>query len=146
MVDARDVQAGAAAVAGVIADVPRRLWIHNKIDLLPAPPRDTDPEVVAVSAATGHGLPALHARLRELAGQGAGEGSEGEFTARARHVDALRRAGGHVEQAKGELSHEMLELAAEELRLAHDALGEVTGRISADEMLGYIFSTFCIGK
>ncbi|MGN6224222.1 tRNA uridine-5-carboxymethylaminomethyl(34) synthesis GTPase MnmE [Pseudoxanthomonas sp.] len=146
VVDARDVQAGAAAVAGVIADVPRRLWIHNKIDLLPAPPRDTDPEVVAVSAATGHGLPALHARLRELAGQGAGEGSEGEFTARARHVDALRRAGGHVEQAKGELNHEMLELAAEELRLAHDALGEVTGRISADEMLGYIFSTFCIGK
>jgi len=146
VVDARDVQAGAAAVADVIADVPQRLWIHNKIDLLPGPPADPGPAAIAVSAATGWGLPALHARLRALAGQGAGEGSEGEFSARARHVDALRRAEAHVERANSELNHEMLELTAEELRLAHDALGDITGRISADEMLGYIFSTFCIGK
>ncbi len=146
VVDARDVQAGAAAVADVIADVPQRLWIHNKIDLLPGPPADPGPAAIAVSAATGWGLPALHARLRALAGQGAGEGSEGEFSARARHVDALRRAEAHVERANSELNHEMLELTAEELRLAHDALGEITGRISADEMLGYIFSTSCIGK
>jgi tRNA modification GTPase len=145
VVDARNVQAGHDAVAEVLHDVPRRLWIHNKSDLLPAPPAAA-PHVVSVSAATGQGLVELHQRLRELAGAGQGEGSDGEFSARARHVDALRRAAAHAGQADQQLAHEQLELAAEELRLAHDALGEITGRISADEMLGHIFSTFCIGK
>jgi tRNA modification GTPase len=74
------------------------------------------------------------------------EASAGEFSARGRHVEALRRAGTHVETANSELRHEMLELAAEELRLAHEALGEITGKVSADDMLGRIFSSFCIGK
>ena len=145
VVDARDIAAGRDAVADVLDDVPQQLWIHNKIDLLSTPPAH-DPQVVAVSAANGQGLAELHQRLRQLAGAGQGEGSEGEFSARARHVDALQRAAAHADQADAQLGYEQLELAAEELRLAHDALGEITGRISADEMLGHIFSTFCIGK
>ena len=147
VVDARDPQAGVDAVADAVATVPRRLWIHNKVDLLPHPPADdTDADTVQVSAATGHGIEALHARLRALALAGTGEGSDGEFSARARHVEALERAGTHVDTANSELGHERLELAAEELRLAHDALGEITGKISPDDLLGRIFSTFCIGK
>lgn len=145
VVDARAVAAGTAAVAEAIGRVPQRLWIYNKIDLLDAPLGDKH-EGVAVSATTGEGLAQLHTRLRELAGTGQGEGSDGEFSARARHVDALRCADAHVGDAADELAREHLELAAEELRLAHDALGEITGRLTADEMLGHIFSTFCIGK
>ena len=76
----------------------------------------------------------------------AGDSVEGEFSARARHVEAITLAIGHAERAEAELVHEHLELAAEELRLAHEALGEITGRMSADDLLGRIFSSFCIGK
>lgn len=145
VIDARDPQAGRAAVAGAIEGVPRRLWIHNKRDLLAAPPVLADDEV-AVSAATGEGLDELHARLRALAEGEAGESVDGEFSARARHVEAIARAAEHVAAATAELGYERLELAAEELRLAHDALGEITGRMSADDLLGRIFSSFCIGK
>jgi tRNA modification GTPase len=145
VIDARDPQAGRAAVADAIEGVPRRLWIHNKRDLLGVPATLAEDEI-AVSAATGEGLDALHARLRTLAEGDAGESVDGEFTARARHVEAIARAAGHVAAASAELDHERLELAAEELRLAHEALGEITGRMSADELLGRIFSSFCIGK
>jgi len=143
VIDARDPQAGHAAVAADVAQVPRSLWIHNKSDLLPAPP-ELPADAVAVSAATGLGLAQLHARLVELAGNG--EAQDGEFSARTRHVEALLRAGEHLHAAVAQLDHEQLELAAEELRLAHDALGEITGRMTADDLLGRIFSSFCIGK
>jgi tRNA modification GTPase len=146
VLDARDPQAGRAAVADVLAGVPQQLWIHNKSDLLAQCPADSDANVVHVSAATGQGLERLHARLRELASGSAGDSVEGEFSARARHVEAIVLAIGHVERADAELVHEHLELAAEELRLAHEALGEITGRMSADDLLGRIFSSFCIGK
>ncbi|WP_367347391.1 tRNA uridine-5-carboxymethylaminomethyl(34) synthesis GTPase MnmE [Stenotrophomonas bentonitica] len=146
VVDARDPQAGHAAVADAIAEVPLRLWIHNKSDLLETLPADIDANVVHVSAATGQGLERLHTRLRELASGSAGDSVEGEFSARARHVEAITLAIGHAERAESELVHEHLELAAEELRLAHEALGEITGRMSADDLLGRIFSSFCIGK
>ncbi|MDQ1064520.1 tRNA uridine-5-carboxymethylaminomethyl(34) synthesis GTPase MnmE [Stenotrophomonas sp. SORGH_AS_0282] len=146
VLDARDPQAGHAAVADAIADVPLQLWIHNKSDLLEALPADIDANVVHVSAATGQGLDRLHTRLRELASGSAGDSVEGEFSARARHVEAITLALGHAERAEAELVHEHLELAAEELRLAHEALGEITGRMSADDLLGRIFSSFCIGK
>ncbi|MFG3449969.1 MULTISPECIES: tRNA uridine-5-carboxymethylaminomethyl(34) synthesis GTPase MnmE [unclassified Stenotrophomonas] len=146
VLDARDPQAGHAAVADAIAEVPLQLWIHNKSDLLEALPADIDANVVHVSAATGQGLDRLHTRLRELASGSAGDSVEGEFSARARHVDAITLAIGHAERAEAELVHEHLELAAEELRLAHEALGEITGRMSADDLLGRIFSSFCIGK
>ncbi|WP_282243960.1 MULTISPECIES: tRNA uridine-5-carboxymethylaminomethyl(34) synthesis GTPase MnmE [Stenotrophomonas] len=146
VLDARDPQAGHAAVADAIAEVPLQLWIHNKSDLLEALPADIDANVVHVSAATGQGLDLLHTRLRELASGSAGDSVEGEFSARARHVEAITLAIGHAERAEAELVHEHLELAAEELRLAHEALGEITGRMSADDLLGRIFSSFCIGK
>jgi len=143
VVDARDPQAGHAAVAADVAQVPRSLWIHNKSDLLPVLPM-LPSNAIAVSAATGLGLSGLHARLAELAG--AGEAQDGEFSARARHVEALLLAGEHLHAAATQLDHEQLELSAEELRLAHDALGGIIGRMTADDLLGRIFSSFCIGK
>lgn len=145
VLDARDAEGGRAAVAGAIVDVPQRLWIHNKADLLDAP-ASTPADVLHVSARTGAGIDALHARLRELAQGNADAAGEGAFTARARHVDALAIAREHLAQARGELDREALDLAAESLRLAHDALGEITGRVHADDLLGHIFSSFCIGK
>ena len=145
VVDARDPAAGLAAVGESLAGVPDWLLIHNKSDLLTEFP-DDDNRTVHVSAKAGTGLDRLHTRLRALAGGDAAEASAGEFSARGRHVEALRLAQGRAETANRELDHERLELAAEELRLAHDALGEITGRISPDDMLGRIFSTFCIGK
>lgn len=145
VLDARDPDAGRAAVADAIAGVPQRLWLYNKADLVDAgaasrPGEDT----VLVSARTGAGLDVLHARLRALAGDG--EGSEGTFSARARQVDALRRAAEALDAARRSLDEDVLELAAESLRAAHDALGEITGRLAPDEILGHIFSRFCIGK
>lgn len=145
VLDARDPATGLSAVEDVLATVPLRLLIHNKSDLLASLPADTE-TTVYVSAIDGRGLETLHTRLRGLAMGNAQEASAGEFSARGRHVDALRRAQEHADTANRELDHERLELAAEELRLAHEALGEITGRISPDDMLGRIFSTFCIGK
>ena len=145
VLDARDIQAGRTAVADAIAGVPQQLWIHNKTDLLPA---DAVPDAggqLHVSARTGKGLDALHAQLRSLA-QGEGDAAEGTFTARARHVDALRQAQAELAIARDQLDHEALDLAAESLRHAHDALGEITGHVRADDLLGHIFSSFCIGK
>jgi tRNA modification GTPase len=144
VLDARAVEAGRAAVAAAIADVPKRLWVLNKVDLLDAPP-PAAADTVGVSARTGAGLEALHARLRTLAG-GDAEGAEGTFSARARQVDALRRARQELVAARHHLDTDRLELAAEALRGGHDALGEITGRIAPDDLLGHIFSRFCIGK
>ena len=142
VLDAREPDAGLRAVAADIAGVPQRIVVHNKCDLVDMP---TLPEgAVAVSARTGAGLDALHARLREAAEGNAP--AEGAFTARARHVDALRRAAQALADAAVVLAQDQLDLAAEALRLAHDALGEITGRTLPDALLGRIFSTFCIGK
>ena len=145
VVDARDPVAGLAAVEMDIATVPLRLLIHNKSDLLASLEGDIG-DALRVSAVSGQGLETLHQRLRALVLGNTEEASAGEFSARGRHVEALRRAQVHAETANSELHHEMLELAAEELRLAHEALGEITGKVSADDMLGRIFSSFCIGK
>lgn len=149
VLDARDPAAGRAAVANAIAGVARTLWLHNKADLVDPgviAAAVMDPDALAVSARTGAGLEALHARLRELAQGDAGEGGDGTFTARARHVDALLHARAALDDARARLDHEALDLAAEALRGAHDALGGITGRVRADDLLGQIFSTFCIGK
>jgi tRNA modification GTPase len=146
VLDATALDAGRAAVADAIAEVPKRLWVHNKADLLdPSDVIDTH-DTVHVSAMRGQGLPILQQALHALVGMGAPEGSEGEFTARARHVTALHLAVTHLALAQDCVRHEQLELAAEELRLSHDALGQITGVVSADDLLGHIFSTFCIGK
>jgi tRNA modification GTPase len=151
VVDASDPDAGGAALATAAAAAPRRLWLHNKADLLPVaapPPRAPEGDaVLRVSARTGAGLEALHAWLREAAGgEAAGEGASGAFSARARQVDALRQAAAELAGGRRALAAGSLDLAAEALRAAHDALGEVTGRIVPDALLGHIFSTFCIGK
>ena len=144
VLDARDPQAGRIAVAEDIAGVPQVLWLHNKADLLASPSSGVDERGIAVSAKTGQGLDELHRRL--LALSGAGDVGEGTFSARTRHVEALARAAGGLAQARQELAQERLELAAEALAQAHSALGEIGGRLSADGLLGHIFSSFCIGK
>ena len=113
--------------------------VHNKVDLAPCftPP----PGAIALSAKTGQGLEGLRKAILEAAGWS----SSGEpvFLARERHLRALHRARQHLEAAQNE---PRWELFAEELRLAHRALGELTGEFSADDLLGEIFSRFCIGK
>jgi tRNA modification GTPase len=147
VLDARDPASGREAVAAAIADVPRRLWLHNKVDLLEPPPAaGPGPDALYVSARSGTGLEPLRAMLRELGGAPAGDGAEGAFSARARHVEALRRARGHAAAAAGHLLDDALELAAEALRGGHDAVGEITGRVAADDLLGHVFASFCIGK
>ncbi|HEY5612871.1 MAG TPA: tRNA uridine-5-carboxymethylaminomethyl(34) synthesis GTPase MnmE [Lysobacter sp.] len=149
VLDARDPVAGTAAVAGAIAGDARTLWLYNKSDLLEG---ETVPSMAAhhdalyVSAHTGAGLDRLHARLRDLAQGEGSDGGEGAFTARARHVEALLRARAELNDARVHLDQEALDLAAEALRGGHDALGEITGRVRADDLLGHIFSSFCIGK
>jgi tRNA modification GTPase len=101
---------------------------------------------LVISAKQGEGLEALRQRLLDLAGwQHAGDGL---FMARERHLQALRRVGEHLALAHEHLAAqaEHLDLLAEELRLAQVALGEITGEFSADDLLGEIFSRFCIGK
>ncbi|MFM6987187.1 MAG: tRNA uridine-5-carboxymethylaminomethyl(34) synthesis GTPase MnmE, partial [Arenimonas sp.] len=77
---------------------------------------------------------------------GVGEAGTGAFSARARHLDALALAAAHLQQAMGLCNQAQAELAAEELRLAHDAVGSITGTMDADALLGRIFGSFCIGK
>ena len=76
----------------------------------------------------------------------AGVGGEGAFSARARHVDALQRARALLDEAVDGFAAARPELAADSLRRAHDALGEIIGRVLADALLGHIFATFCVGK
>ena len=120
------------------------LVVWNKVDLVRGlSPQGTVP--VFISAKTGLGLDELRARLKERAGYG--QGGTGTFSARARHVEALGRARGHFERAREMLAaRSSFELVAEELRLGHDALGEITGGVSSDNLLGRIFGSFCIGK
>jgi tRNA modification GTPase len=121
--------------------------VRNKIDLSGDQPGIVggDSPVVLLSARTGEGLDALRKRIRDLAGfRDLGEGA---FTARRRHVEALREAQTHFEAG-----HEALqaaragELLAEELRLSQQALATITGEFTPDDLLGRIFSEFCIGK
>jgi tRNA modification GTPase len=143
VLDARAPEAGRAAVEPALAGVRDVLWLHNKADLLAALPALAQ-DALHVSARTGFGLEALHVRLRALAG--GGEGAEGAFTARARHVAALRQARAELAAARAGWDADALELAAESLRAGHDALGSITGRVGADALLGHIFASFCIGK
>lgn len=105
-----------------------------------------DHGVLRISAKTGEGLQALRQRLLDIAGWQSG--GEGLYIARERHVQALSRVGEHLALAEVHLQVESLalDLLAEELRLAQNALNEITGAFGADDLLGVIFSSFCIGK
>ena len=118
--------------------------ITNKIDLVGAQPAredDVGTTRLRVSAKTGAGIDLLRAWL--LATAGWQPHGEGVFMARERHLVALRRALSHLETARAQ---QAFEFQAEELRLAQRALGEITGEVSADQLLGEIFGRFCIGK
>jgi tRNA modification GTPase len=116
--------------------------VHNKIDMTGAAAGARDGEVW-LSARTGEGVDALRRSIRDLAGY---EG-EGAFTARRRHIRALREAADHFAIGRRALEEQRAgELLAEELRLSQQALGTITGAVSADDLLGKIFSAFCIGK
>ena len=121
------------------------LQVWNKADLAPLP-ADGAVGAISLSAKTGAGLPELRQRLLDLAGWQAG--AEGVYIARQRHVLALQRVQSHVAAAMGQLDHagQALDLLAEELRLAQNALNEITGEFTPDDLLGVIFSSFCIGK
>lgn len=120
--------------------------LHNKIDLTGTQPGwiDREPASIALSAHTGAGIQHLRAHLKEAVGFDAAAG--GEFSARRRHVDALSAASAHLDGAYQRLSEGAGELAAEELRLAQQALGQITGEFSSEDLLGRIFASFCIGK
>jgi tRNA modification GTPase len=119
-----------------------RITVVNKIDLVPGSVPGKHGDEVHLSAKTGAGLDALRSALL----QAAGWNSRGEsvFLARERHLRALKTAQVHLAAAAAQDTH--WEFFAEELRLAQAALGEISGRVSADDLLGEIFSRFCIGK
>jgi tRNA modification GTPase len=133
---AQDWPAGLAASG-------RLLEVFNKLD---STTRRPAADALLISARQGLGLDALRERLLALAGWHAQP--EGVFIARTRHVQALRRTREHLLLAQELVARQdaALDLLAEELRLAHDALGEITGAFSADDLLGEIFGRFCIGK
>jgi len=122
-----------------------KIWVHNKIDVTqePAIIEEKDKAThVYISAKTGAGLDLLKTHLLKLAGYQ--NNAEGVFMARARHLSALAQVRGHLDVATNQLNS--AELVAEELRLAQDALGTITGEFTPDDLLGEIFSRFCIGK
>ncbi len=121
------------------------LRVANKIDLSGGHPHvgeASGARTVYLSAKTGAGLDLLRRELLACAGWQPSE--EGVYLARARHLTALRQAGQHLARAREQARR--LELAAEELRLAQVALGSITGEFTADDLLGEIFSRFCLGK
>lgn len=122
--------------------------VYNKIDLTGSAAQVLEDENgcrVSLSAKTGLGIEALRDHLKQQVGfKGT---TEGLFMARRRHLDALQRTAQHVRQGQQMLvEHKAGELLAEELRLAQHCLGEITGEFTADDLLGRIFSSFCIGK
>jgi tRNA modification GTPase len=132
-----------ARLALALSNGDRLLHVFNKSDAVPSAPLVPG---LALSARTGAGLAALRTKLLELAGWHAQP--EGLFIARTRHVQALRATRAHL---AGAITHAAradaaLDLLAEELRLAHERLSEITGAFTSDDLLGEIFGRFCIGK
>jgi len=120
------------------------LLVDNKCDMVPS---TLSPQAVAISAKQGTGLDALRAKILQLAGWQA-SAQDGVFTARARHLAALAEVLHHLAAATHMLNkpRPALDLLAEECRLAQQSLSSLTGEFSADDLLGEIFSNFCIGK
>lgn len=128
------------------SDIPLTI-IYNKIDLSGRNPDSGEQGnqfYVALSAKSGQGINLLRRHLKAVAGFQ--EGNEDGFIARRRHLDALDRARTHLDTAQRQLDARAGELLAEELRLAQQALGEITGEFSNEDLLTRIFASFCIGK
>ncbi|MBC7601585.1 MAG: tRNA uridine-5-carboxymethylaminomethyl(34) synthesis GTPase MnmE [Ramlibacter sp.] len=145
--DDADYREGDAAIARELAaKLSTRVQIidiWNKSDAVALAPRG---DALELSAKLGTGLEALRRRLLEVAGWQAAP--EGVYIARERHVQALRLVDEHLREASSLLAQQAnaLDLLAEELRLAQNALNEITGEFTSDDLLGVIFSRFCIGK
>jgi tRNA modification GTPase len=126
------------------------VYVYNKIDLLDESSLISliqDGSEICLSAMTGEGIDTLRQRLLEMAGWQPRSGGEGVFMARQRHLCALTAAGEYLRNASALDGNEFhSDLLAEELRLAQQALASVTGEFGADDLLGEIFSRFCIGK
>jgi tRNA modification GTPase len=131
----------------MLKDVPAnisRIYVFNKMDLLaqlPHPIQMGELNHVYLSAKTGSGIALLQQKLITLVGW---HPESGVYMARKRHINALLLAQNHLKRAAAEIIR--IEIYAEELRLAQDALGMIVGKLSSDDLLGEIFSRFCIGK
>ena len=149
LVDARN--GVATADREILARLPERLkriTIYNKIDLCGAQAErhdESDGSAISLSARSGEGVELLRQELLQIAGW---HQTDDVFIARERHLRALAKAQEHIASARRVVEGPLpaLELFAEELRLAQQALGEITGEFTADDLLGVIFSRFCIGK
>lgn len=128
-------------LSGFPPDIPH-LLVFNKADLLGDINISSQTDCIYISAKTGEGIEALRDQMLRLIGWRSQEG--GTFIARARHLSALCSAQSHLDQASAVLNQP--ELFAEELRLTQQALNSITGEFTADNLLGEIFSRFCIGK
>ncbi|WP_275288071.1 tRNA uridine-5-carboxymethylaminomethyl(34) synthesis GTPase MnmE [Halomonas elongata] len=131
-----------------LADPSRLTLVRNKVDTSQEPPGldlSTPTPIVRLSAKTGQGVDNLKEHLKAV--MGFSTTTEGRFSARRRHLDALDRAATALQSGDAQLSgHGAGELLAEDLRDAQQSLGEITGEFSADDLLGEIFGSFCIGK
>lgn len=131
------------------ADKPQ-ITVFNKIDLVKEIPRIEDTQsgaAIYLSAKTGAGIELLRQEILDRAGWQLNQAGEGLFMARQRHLEALAQAQHHLGLARSFTDDQyQLELLAEELRLAQEALASITGQFTADDLLGEIFSHFCIGK
>lgn len=146
----------AHTLAGRIAPNIPVIDLWNKTDLAapgvqmqtlaPLVGRKGTEQSLSLSARTGEGLDAVRQRLLQVAGWQSA--AEGLYIARARHVEALQAVGAHLEEAHAQLNvpGPALDILAEELRLAQTALNSITGEFTSDDLLGVIFSSFCIGK
>jgi tRNA modification GTPase len=148
--DAIAMPGGQQDLAAELPSHVRYIRVGNKIDLLePSDPDRSFPAAarpdIWISAKTGQGIDDLKTRILEELG--AADQAEGSFSARHRHIEALKRAGRHLEAGMARMEESMSgELLAEELRLAQNALGEITGEVLPEDLLGEIFASFCIGK
>jgi tRNA modification GTPase len=134
------------AILSKLPDKVKKIFIFNKIDLsgeLPSARTLEDRVEIRVSAKSGAGLELLCTNILQAVGWRPAE--EAQFIARERHLRALQQADVALARAAA-VPAKAIELFAEELRLAQQALGEITGQFSADDLLGAIFSRFCIGK
>jgi len=132
---------------GIHSDL-QAITVYNKADLLSSEQSNLVPvrdDTVLISAMTGTGLPELKQRLKHKVGLQ--PSSDGILLARFRHIHAIQQAKNHINTAMNLLKGKHhFELIAEELRLAQLALGEITGIVTSDDLLGAIFKSFCIGK
>lgn len=137
--------------SGLLDRVPlaaQKIFVHSKCDLSGHPAQrwmEGNDRHLRISSLTEKGLEPLREQLKELAGL---ENSDGcLFSARSRHMEALRQAHSHLGRVAAVLAEgSMIEVAAEELRLTHRSLCEITGSFTTEDLLGQIFSSFCIGK